>query len=37
MMQARRVAYQISREKVKHRAERRAQNEIFAPVPSFDV
>jgi hypothetical protein len=32
-----RTAYEISGEKVKPRAERRAQNEIFAPVPSFDV
>jgi hypothetical protein len=36
-LQARRVAYEISSEKVKHRAERRAQNETFAPLPSFDV
>jgi hypothetical protein len=35
-MQARQVAYEISSEKVKHRAERRAQNEIFAPLPSFN-
>jgi len=30
-----RVAYAISSEKVKHRAERRAQDETFALVPSF--
>jgi hypothetical protein len=30
-----RVAYEISSEKFKHRAERRAQNETFAPLPSF--
>jgi hypothetical protein len=35
-MQAGRVAYEISSEKVKHRAERGAQNETFAPVPSFN-
>jgi hypothetical protein len=29
------VAYEISSEKVKHRAERQAQNETFALVPSF--
>jgi len=34
-MHAGRVAYEISSEKVKHRAERRAQNETIAPVPSF--
>jgi len=34
-MPAGQVAYEISSEKFKHRAERRAQNEIFAPVPSF--
>jgi len=34
-MHARRVAYEISSEKVKHRAERRAQNETFAPMPSY--
>jgi hypothetical protein len=34
-MQAGRVDYEISSEKVKHCAERRAQNETFAPVPSF--
>jgi hypothetical protein len=28
-------AFEISSEKVKHRAERPAQNETFAPVPSF--
>jgi hypothetical protein len=27
--------FAINSEKVKHRAERRAQNETFAPVPSF--
>jgi len=30
-----RLPYEIGGEKVKHRAERRAQNETFAPVPSF--
>jgi hypothetical protein len=30
-----RVAREISREKVKDRAERRAHNETFTPVPSF--
>jgi hypothetical protein len=34
-MQARRVAYEISSEKVKHRAERQDQNETFALLPSF--
>jgi len=34
-MQAERVGYEISGEKVKHRAERRAQNETFALVPSL--
>jgi hypothetical protein len=34
-LQAGRVGYEISSEKVKHRAERRAQNETLAPVPSF--
>jgi len=34
-MQAKQVSYEITGEKVKHRAERRAQNETFAPVPSF--
>jgi len=34
-MPAGQVACAISSEKVKHRAERRAQNETFAPVPSF--
>ena len=34
-MLAGQVAYEISSEKVKHRAERRAQNETFALVPSF--
>jgi len=29
------VAYEISSENVKHRGERRAQNETFAPVPSL--
>jgi hypothetical protein len=28
-------AYEISSKKVKHRAERRARYETFAPVPSF--
>jgi len=31
---ATKVAFEISSEKVKHRAERRTQNETFAPVPS---
>jgi hypothetical protein len=35
MMHAGRVVYEINSEKVKHRAERRAHNEIFAPMPSF--
>jgi hypothetical protein len=34
-MQAGRVGYENSSEKVKHRAERRAQNQTFAPLPSF--
>jgi hypothetical protein len=34
-MPAGQVACEISSEKVKHRAERRAQNETFTPVPSF--
>jgi hypothetical protein len=34
-MPARREAYEISSENVKDGAERRAQNEIFAPLPSF--
>jgi hypothetical protein len=34
-MPAGRVAYEISSEKFKHRAERRAQDETFAPMPSF--
>ena len=34
-MPAGQAAYEIDSEKVKHRAECRAQNEIFAPVPSF--
>jgi len=34
-MQAGLIAYEISSEKVEHRAERQAQNETFAPVPSF--
>jgi len=36
-MHAGRVANEIGSEKIKHRAERRAQNETFTPVPSFDV
>jgi hypothetical protein len=36
-MPAGRVADEISCAKVKHRAERQAQNETFAPVPSFSV
>jgi hypothetical protein len=34
-MYARRVAHEISSAKVKHRAELGAQNETFAPLPSF--
>jgi len=34
-MPARRVVYEISSEKVKDCAERRTQNETFAPLPSF--
>ena len=34
-MPAGRVANEITSEKVKHRAERRAQNETFALMPSF--
>jgi hypothetical protein len=34
-MPAGRVAYEISSGKVKHRAERRAQKETFAPMRSF--
>jgi hypothetical protein len=34
-MPAGRVAHEISSEKVAHRAERRAQKETFALVPSF--
>jgi hypothetical protein len=36
-MPAGRVAYELSSEKVKPRAERLAQNETFVPLPSFDV
>jgi hypothetical protein len=34
-MHAGRIAYEISSEKVKPCTERRAQNETFAPLPSF--
>jgi hypothetical protein len=34
-MQAGQVSYEITGEKVIHRAERRAQNETFALVPSL--